>query len=238
LIENPSGIKSFIIDPFTAVYEALIVKHENKLKVKNGNPSYVLQPADYRFITSEVKSLIQKLLTLDMNVIVTARSGVEYAKEGFMQAIGTKADGPKQLPYLFDVVLELVITPDGKRMANVKKDRTNTLPPVFEFSYQAFTEFMGIEGLERDPIVINQKAALEQKYGRSLVINFKGQELKTAGVTAENLEILQDLAAEFGEDELQAKVREDYLIDSLLDLKDDEAALLIKNIQTLISNKK
>lgn len=137
---------------------------------------------------------------------------------------------------MFDVVLELTITPDGKRVANVKKDRTNTLPPTFEFTYQAFVDFMGIEGLERDPIVINQKVALDLKNGRNTTINFNGTELKTAGVTAENLIKLQTLAEDFGEDKLQLKLREDYLIDSLLDLKNDEANLLIKDINALINN--
>jgi hypothetical protein len=172
-----------------------------------------------------------------MNIIVTTGVATEYAPGGFMQAIGTKPEGPTNLDKPFDVVLELFVTQEGKRMAQVRKDRTNTLPPTFEFTYQAFTEFMGIEGLDRDPIVINQKAALEQKYGRNTVINFKGNDLKTAGVTAENLEALQELAEEFGEEALQTKVREDYLIDSLLDLKNDEAELLIKDIKTTINKK-
>lgn len=98
LLDNPQGIKTFVIDPFTTIYESILNKHENRMKVKTGNPNYLLQPTDYKAIKSEVKSLILKLLSLDMNVIVTARSSTEYAKEGFMQAIGTKPDGPKELP--------------------------------------------------------------------------------------------------------------------------------------------
>ena len=65
-----------------------------------------------------------------------------------MQVIGTQPDGPKNLPYMFDTVLEL--TKDGeKRMAIAHKDRTNSLPHEFEFTYQAFTDALGIEGLER-----------------------------------------------------------------------------------------
>jgi hypothetical protein len=237
LLDNPQGIKTFVVDPFNAVYDALILSYESRLKVKTGNPSYTIQAMDYKFIKNEVKSFINKLLSLDMNVIVTTGVATEYATGGFMKAVGTKPEGPANFDKPFDVVLELYITTDGKRMAQVRKDRTNTLPPTFEYSYQSFTEYMGIEGLDREPIVINQKAALEQKIGRNFTISFGGSELKTAGVTAENLATLQDLSAEYGEEELQAKVREDYLIDSLLDLKNDEAELLIKDIKNLISNK-
>lgn len=135
------------------------------------------------------------------------------------------------------MVLELIITPEGKRIAKVHKDRTNTLPPTFEYSYEAFVEYMGIEGLEREPVVINQKAALDQKAGRNCVITFDGTEIKTAGVNADNLEKLKNLASTFGNEELQLKLREDYLIDSLLDLKNDEAELLIKDINNIINTK-
>jgi len=52
-----------------------------------------------------------------MNVIVTARSATLYSQEEFMKILGTKPDGPKDLPYMFDVVLELTKTMrDGKEV--------------------------------------------------------------------------------------------------------------------------
>jgi hypothetical protein len=238
LLADPQGFKTFVVDPFNMVYDALVNKIESRMKVKTGNPAYTIQPIDYKFVKSEVRSFINKLLSLDMNIIVTTGVAVEYAKEGFMQATGkTKPEGPKAFDKPFDVVLELYFSEDGKRMAKVRKDRTNSLPPVFEYTYEPFVEYIGIEGLEREPILINQKAALDHNTGRNTIIKFNGMEIKTAGVTAENLEILQELSLEIGEEELQAKIREDYLTDSPLDLKNDEADLLIKDIKALISNR-
>lgn len=240
LLENPAipgkdgkiyNVKTFVIDPFTAVYDTIMHMHENRMKVKHSNPAYVLQPMDFRYIKSEVKSLILKMLSLDMNIIVTARSAVDYAKEGFMQVVGTKPEGPGSLPYMFDVVLELSKTPDGKRMAKVVKDRTNTLPPTFEYNYESFVQYMGIEGLERDPVIINQKISHEQKTGRFVTTTFKGKEIKTAGITGDQITQLAQISVTVGEDVLKEKIRDDYNAEHILDLKQDEADLLIKDLE-------
>lgn len=235
LLENPQGFKTFVVDPFTAVYDTIMLKHESRMKVKTGNPNYQLQPLDRQFIRNEVKGLIQKMLTLDMNVIVTARSATLYSTEEFMKVEGTKADGPKDLPYMFDTVIELTKNSEGKFIANVKKDRTNMLPSTFEFSYQALTEYLGIEGLEREPVVFNQKTALNQLKGRNTKIEINGKEITTAGINAENLEKLAALAEDFSEEKLQTKLREDYMVDSVLDLKNDEAELLIKDLSEILN---
>jgi len=238
LLNNPGDRKTFILDSFTQLYEALLSRWENKLKVKSGNPSYTLQPTDYKFPKTEIKTLTDKILSLDMNVIYTAHETVKYAKNKFMEIEGVKADAPEKLPHMFDVVLRLEKTADGQRIAYVDKDRTNTLPPSFDFSYEAFVEFMGIEGLNREPIVFNQKVALEAKLQRTVVVNFQGKEIKTAGVTAENLGIIQSLLEQVGEDKILEKLNRDYMIDSFLDLKNDEAQLFINDIQTIINNNK
>lgn len=236
LIEDPRGAKTLIIDPFSSVYDTLLQKHESRMKVKTGNAAYTLQPLDYKYIKSEVKNIVAKLLALDMNVIVTARSADEYAPGKFMEVVGTKPEGPKDLPYFFDIVLELSKNEqDGpdKFIATVKKDRTNMLPATFDFSYSSFTTHLGIEGLEREPVVFKQKDRLNLTTNRNTVVEFRGNEINTAGITAENLEKIAALTEKLGEAAVRDKLKEDYSADSILDLKNDEANLFISDLEKI-----
>jgi len=220
LIEDPQGFKTIVIDPFTPLYEKIMDNHLTRLKIKNGNPNYTLQPKDYRPIKAEVKNLIDRLISLDMNVIVTARSATLYSQEEFMKILGTKPDGPKDLPYMFDVVLELTKTiRDGKEVfiARTEKDRTNTLPATFDFTYQSFVEYVGIDGLEREPVVFDQKARMNESVGRNVEVIFGKKKIKTAGVTAEQLTNLEPLISKIGDEEIQNILKDDFSIESLLD---------------------
>tara|TARA_Y100000004_G_C8951534_1_gene428741 strand:+ start:1581 stop:2507 length:927 start_codon:yes stop_codon:yes gene_type:complete len=231
LLKKPSGFKTLVVDPFTALYDGILEQQLTKMKVKTGNPNYTIQPLDYKHIKAAVKGFIQKLLALDMNIIVTARSKPLYSSEEFMKLIGSTADGPKELPYMFDVVLELAKSPeDGTFWAKVQKDRTNKLPDSFEFTYKSFTDYLGVDGLERDPVVFNQEKALEKQVGRTKDIEFKGSQIKTAGVSGATLAKLEKVTASVGEDKVKEKLKADYMIDSVLDLREDEAKLLLSDL--------
>lgn len=241
LIENPNGYKTFVIDPITPVYEKIVDQHLTRLKTKTGNPSYVLQPKDWRPINAEVKNLIDRLLSLDMNVIVTAQSSTLYSQEEFMKVLGTKPDGPKKLPHMFDVVLELKKEKQGDKdvfIARTEKDRTNTLPASFVFSYQSFVEYAGIEGLEREPVAFDQKKKLNENVGRNNEITYNKQKIKTAGITAKQLAELEKLIAIVGQDKVENILKDDYFVDSLLDLKESEADLLLKDMLEQSKDKK
>lgn len=235
LIDNPGGFKTLVIDPFTPVYEKIVDNHLNRLKIKSGNSAYQLQPKDYKPIRAEIKNMIDKLLALDMNIIVTARSSTLYSQEEFMKIIGTKADGPKDLPYLFDIVLELTKeTKDDKDVfiAHNRKDRTNTLPKTFEFSYQSFVSYVGIDGLEREPVVFNQKAKLNENVGRTNEIVYNKQKIKTAGITAAQLTEIEKLVSKSNREDIENMLKDDYYVSSFLDLKESEADLFIKDLKT------
>lgn len=241
LIEDPQGFKTIVIDPFTPLYEKIMDNHLTRLKIKNGNPNYTLQPKDYRPIKAEVKNLIDRLLSLDMNVIVTARSATLYSQEEFMKILGTKPDGPKELPYFFDVVLELTKEQrDGKEIfvAHTEKDRTNTLPAVFDFSYQSFVEFVGIKGLEREPVVFDQKKRMNESVGRNTEVIYNKKKIRTAGIDADQLTSLEKLMGLVGQEEVGNILKDDFCIDSLLDLKQSEAELLIKDLTEKTKDKK
>jgi hypothetical protein len=100
LIEDPTGIKTFVLDSMTAYWDLLQDKHLKRLRVKKAKPDYTFQPMDYRLLQADLKSFINKLLALDLNIIVTAKSKNEYSAESseFMKIIGKKPDGPKEVP--------------------------------------------------------------------------------------------------------------------------------------------
>lgn len=231
LLENPGNFKTVVIDPFPHVYDAILEKRLRHQRRKTGSPDYQIQPLDYKFIKGEVKAIIKKLLALDMNIIVTAPSKTLYSteKEDFMKVIGTDADGPKQLPFMFDVVLELK-SEGKKRLAFARKDRTNKLPfnEWFEFSYPSFVKYIGVEGLERNAVVFRQQQELEARNERTTKVTYNGKELLTAGVQPDSLKKLEILAKR--SPDLKQKLMEDYLVESVLDLREDEALLLIDEL--------
>jgi|APSaa5957512622_1039677.scaffolds.fasta_scaffold00050_24 hypothetical protein len=233
LLEDPRDRKTLVVDPFTNIYDQIILGFTKKMAIKNGKSDYVLQPLDYRHIKAEVKYMVNKMLALDMNIIVTAKSKTLYSSEDgdFMKVIGTQPDVPKDMPFMFDVVIELY-NEGTKHMAIVEKDRTNRLPKdkPFEFSYASFTKYLGNETLEREPVVFNQQQALEDTVGRHAEIKFKGKALKTAGVQAGTLMALEKITKKVGEKATKKRLATDYSVNSVLDLKEDEAILLINDL--------
>lgn len=231
LLQDSNSVRTFVVDSFTSLYDSILDKQVTRMKMKTGNPNYSIQPLDYKFIKAEVKAIVQKMLALDMNVIVTARSKVLYSQEEFMKAIGTTPDGPKELPYMFDIVLELT-TQDNSHHATVVKDRTNKLPPSFDFTYKAFTDFIGIEGLERDPVVFEQQRRLEERVGRTVEVQFNGEKIKTAGVSGVTLTKLERAFKGVDDSKITEKLKSDYMASSVLDLKEDEGQLLLQDLTT------
>lgn len=115
-------------------------------------------------IKRKMDGIYRQIVGLPVNVTVIARSKDEYKGD---EKVGEKADAEKNLPFLFDVVLHLNVTQDGKRWASVTKDRTNTLgrrvdnltPDIFGpilhttsqgVQYTALDEEQAISELHRD----------------------------------------------------------------------------------------
>jgi hypothetical protein len=192
---------------------------------------------DYKLLQADLKAFINKLLALDLNIIVTAKSKNEYSADQseFMKIIGKKPDGPKEAPYLFDVVLELNFGPNETRIAKVIKDRTNTLPKEFEYSYQELTKYLDMKELEREPVQLRATQRLNQVSNRNVSITLDGQTVLTAGITAETLTKLREIIPHFEERELKDKLTEDYFVSSLLDLKEDEAKQFLADLQTKLN---
>ena len=245
LLKDPQTYKTAVLDSFTKLYAAIVDAVEQKMKVKTGNPSYEIQALDYKAVKSQTKNILNKFLSLDMNVIVTAWSKTKWAKGEFMKEEGTIPDVPDYVPYEFDIVLELFKREDyygeakadddlsKKFVAVVRKDRTNTLPPVFDYTYSTFVEYMGIEGLEREPLLINQINNQQKDDIRNTTIKFEGKDIKTAGINEDQLIEISKLVEEGDADLIQKYLKDLYFVDSFLDLQEDEATSFIEKIKTI-----
>ena len=238
LIANPQGIKTLVLDGISNFWDQLQEKHLKRLRVKKANPNYSLQPLDYKGLQSDMKAFVNKLLSLDMNIIVTARAKAEYSADAseFMKVIGKKPDGPKDAPFMFDVVLELNFVPGtDERKAKVIKDRTNTLPKEFEYTYQELVKYLDMKELEREPVQLRASQRANLTNNRTTTITLDGKPTMTAGITAETLLKISELIPHFQEEELVTKLSEDYFVQSVLDLKEDEAKQFLSDLQAKLT---
>ena len=229
LIADPQKFKTLMIDGMSNYCDLLMEKHIKRLRLKSGKSDYAMQPKDYKPYKHELHVFVNKLLALDMNIIATAKTKPLYAsgESEFMKIIGVQDDAHKDIRFMFDVVLELSIGPDNTRIAKVIKDRTNRLPKLnetFEFSWESLTKYLDMEVLNRPPVLLRQQQNLVEQAGkRNTKIKFNGEDKLTAGVTADTLGKLVAIMKKFTEQELNAKLYEDYFVNSMLDLKEDEA---------------
>jgi hypothetical protein len=233
LLKDPGDRKTLVIDPMTAVYDQMIKHKEELMKIRTGNLNYEIQPLDYKSIKGEIKSLMTKLLSLDMNVIVTARSKTLYSKGKFMEEIGEQADGHKDLPYMFDVVLRLYVNEAGERRAAVEKDRTNKLPIDFPFNYDSFVTYLGQEFLERPANKETQKFNLEARTGRTTKTVLGGETLITAGITGGTIQEIEELTTDMNEEDILDLLRQNFETNSFLDLTEKAGQTLLFHLRKL-----
>ncbi|MGV8131879.1 MAG: AAA family ATPase [Candidatus Pacearchaeota archaeon] len=238
LQQNPGNYKTLVIDSASTYTDLLIDKHLRRLREKTGNPNYLLKPLDYKIIKAEVKSFVNRLMLLDMNVVLTARSRNQYDPDSgeMMKVIGTEPDAHKEFTSLFHIVLELVGEgPMQPRTAYVRRDNTRKLPEVIEdFSFPRFLDYFKNSGYN----ITGQAQAVtktteRRQSARSIQVSFRGKLMSTAGVTGITLEKLFTLVEKeiIREEDLHDKIRIDYPgAESLLDLKEDEAQMLFKDL--------
>lgn len=143
LLTEKHEYKTLVIDPLTTLYNDLL----DKSAIKNGTEF----GRHYADANKQIKHLLNLLLRLDMNVIITSHSKNEYGQN--LSVLGQTFDCYKKLDYLFDLVFE--VQKRGKdRVALVKKSRIETFPDTehFPFSYEEIATRYGREVLERDAV--------------------------------------------------------------------------------------
>jgi len=140
LLTTKHDYKTLIIDPLTVLYNTLLEQAEKKVGSEFGR--------HYGEANKSVKHLLNLLLRLDMNVIITSHSKNEYGQG--MIVLGQTFDCYKKLDYLFDIVFE--IQKRGKeRVGVVKKTRIEKFGDgeTFPFSYDEIAKRYGKDVLEK-----------------------------------------------------------------------------------------
>lgn len=182
LLQNPGDRRTFVLDDMTVFWSQLQEKWVDiflrRLPRSKGHKLdlYQVQPGDWVHIKRDLNALIQRIIALDMNVVVIARAQKEYAGEGdnFMKVVGTTFGGEKNLPYSFDFIFELQRQGD-KRIAITHKQRiapgSKPLPDQFEFTiddqgratfYDFFKDFSVPEHLTQEAHVVEDPVAVPE----------------------------------------------------------------------------
>lgn len=143
LLTTKHDYKTLVIDSLTILYNDLLDKSSIKVGTEFGR--------HYGEANKKVKHLINLLLRLDMNVIITSHAKNEYGSK--LEVLGSTFDCYKKLDYIFDLILE--IQKRGKeRVAIVKGTRLNEFEEsaTFPCSYKEFSSRYSTEALERESI--------------------------------------------------------------------------------------
>lgn len=141
LLTEKHEYKTLIIDPLTTLYNDLLDKAGVKVGTEFGR--------HYGEANKSMKHLLNLLLRLDMNVIITSHAKNEYGNN--LAVLGQTYDCYKKLDYLFDLVFE--IQKRGKeRVGVVKKTRIEKFVDAecFPFSYEEIAKRYGKDILEKE----------------------------------------------------------------------------------------
>jgi len=152
LLTEKHNYRTLVIDPITTVYNDLLDKCELQVGSDFGR--------HYGAANKQMKRLSNLIMSLDMNVVITAHAKPEYGQN--LAKIGYTFDGWKQLDYWFDLVVELG-KKGKKRFAKVVKTRLESFPDedVFEWSYDAIKRRYDVNVLEKEAAQV-KLAAPEQ----------------------------------------------------------------------------
>jgi hypothetical protein len=152
LLKDLRGYKTIVFDSFTIWYQRKEEIYLKYLRAKKNNPNYALSGLDYKYLKSEAKTMINKLLSLDANLIVTCHLKKKYIKgneEVMFIEDGVIFDGPDILSYIFDTIFCVQKDESGRNIATLYegKDRTNKFRErvPFEYNYQNFIAAFAIE---------------------------------------------------------------------------------------------
>lgn len=140
LLTERHDYRTLVIDPITTLYNDLLDKCETQVGSDFGR--------HYGAANKTMKRLANLIMSLDMNVVVTAHAKPEYGQN--LAKIGYTFDGWKQLDYWFDLVVELGKR-GKKRFAKVVKTRMDAFPDEdqFEWSYDAIKKRCDVNVLEK-----------------------------------------------------------------------------------------
>jgi len=243
LMKDPGEFKTLVIDPMSVYCDLVEQDFLNQKKENLQDPNAVLQGLDYVPIKNTVKTFVNNLLSLDMNIVVTARQKDVYPK-GSWDPSGVTPDMRKEVSHMFDTIVYIYIDKDtGERKGIAHpdivpgvdaKDRTKLPREAFVFDYKTLESFWGIEGLSRkaEPVA-NAQITDSMSVRDTEIIQESGAALKTAGITAKQLALIEGRVGSKQEnkEEFSSYLYKNYGIGSMLDLREDEAGLVINSMK-------
>ena len=203
LMSSKHDFKTLVIDSLTIPYDNLQAECERVVGNEFG-----------RHVTAankKMKLLVNLLLRIDMNVIVTCQAKKEYGNN--MSVIGQTYACYNRLGYMFDLVFETQVRGD-KFVAVTKKSRIDEFPmnETFSFNYDEVIKRYGAESIEKD--VITQELASKKQVDEvlRLIDLFKiPEETYTKWLEKHNAETFEELSGDVIDkiiDHLKAKIKE------------------------------
>lgn len=243
LMEDPQEFRTLIIDPMSVYCDLAQEEFLRQKRIDTMDPHATISGTDWTPIKGRIKRFVNKLLSLDMNIIVTAREKPVYKKGTFMEIIGVMPDMHKDIPHMFDTTIYVFIDPEGKRKGIahpevepgvVAKDRSKLPHEIFDFNYETLTQYWGIDGLSRKADAMSTGKNYSESLSRTEEITrTNGNIIKTAGINADQLDIIE---GKIGKDktrkaEVVKYLQNTFAIESILDLRKDEADLVISALK-------
>jgi len=203
LMSTKHDFKTLVIDSLTIPYDNLQAECERVVGNEFG-----------RHVTAankKMKLLVNLLLRIDMNVIVTCQAKKEYGNN--MSVIGQTYACYNRLGYMFDLVFETQVRGD-KFVAVTKKSRIDEFPmnETFSFNYDEVIKRYGAECIEKD--VTTQELASKKQVDEvlRLIDLFKiPEETYTKWLEKHNAETFEELSSDVIDkiiDHLKSKIKE------------------------------
>lgn len=188
LMATKHNFKTLVIDSLTIPYDNLQADCERVVGNEFG-----------RHVTAankKMKLLVNLLLKIDMNVIVTCQAKKEYGSN--MSVVGQTYACYNRLGYMFDLVFETQLR--GKEFVAVtKKSRIESFPmgESFTFNYDEVIKRYGVESIEKDvvPQALADKKQVEEVL--RLIDLFKvPEETYMKWIEKHNAESFEELSAD------------------------------------------
>ena len=181
--------RTLVLDSLTPFYFDLLEKSEAKVGSEYGR--------HYGEANKVMRRLVNLIMELDMNVVITAHSKPVYGDD--MKVLSVTFDGWKKLDYIFDLVLELRRGSPTQRYARIVKTRIEPFPDgeSFEWTREALGERYNLKDMERSVVTVKVATPEQVKEIKMLTgmmtdgTEFVGKCLSKAGVDS-----LTDLTTE------------------------------------------
>jgi hypothetical protein len=153
LATEKHDFETIIIDPITPIYTNLLESLSKKFGTQHGR--------HHGELNKSFERLLDLLLRIDMNVIITSHSKKEYGKE--MLVIGNTFDAYKKLHYIFDLVIETKIE-NKKYIGIIKKSRISSIPTgeEIEFNYQSLNNMYNKDMGKCTPLKLISEKTLKE----------------------------------------------------------------------------